>query len=570
MHQQQRLGARIPGGLLLARTRCRRRSVDRRARDFRAGRFRPVARTRGIRINRRVIGYNAPMEEALAGTDAASTSHGRRASLHTAKDIVHSVRRQQITTAALLGEEMHYDDIGRYIKPLESEQVLQRLARLPGDRADRRQQPIQLHPSTGVLVGVDVTNDRAKIAVTDAAYARIAKSEVREKSAPLKMDDPDQALAEIADLVAIALRGTGFDEGQMVIGVGLTLPGPLRREDDLTRVPDSRSVLPDWRGVRVAERLSQLLGAKGVRPPRSEGGSRQIVAVENDASAGALGVFTHALRAYYDSRVAPGTPLDDDRMAELWEALRRKRIEDLVYVRVTHGVGAGVVSKGHLVEGGRGHAGELAHVRCNPTGPICPVCGGLGCLETWCSERALTERLAVVDEEEIQSALERGKGSTADQTAKLLSSERRGGREAPLTHPAVQQAIWDAGWHLGVALSHVCALLNPQLVVLGGAMTETGPFVTSALNAVTRNTIPQLSSDLALMNWRQIYAEQGDSFTPELLGALAKAQDECGDGYYLGPVEDWAADRDSGAGVIFDARCDPPSGGRRRIVPAEG
>jgi predicted NBD/HSP70 family sugar kinase len=478
--------------------------------------------------------------------------------------VVHAVRRHGITTSELLREELHYDDIDRHIKPLVAAGILERMPPMGGGKADHGQRPVQLHPTSGVLVGVDITNDRAQVAVTDAAYNLLNASSYRCRTEPLHMDDPDMALAEVADIVAVALQGTGHDDGRYLVGVGLSLPGPIRRMDDLTRVSASRSVLPAWRGVPVARKLRALLFEREIVPPRGQ--DRPIVAVENDASAGALGVFTQALRAYYDERIADGHSIPSPRMNEHWLTLRNSRIDDLVYVRVTKGIGAGVVSKGHLVEGGRGFAGELAHVRVNPAGPICPSCGGLGCLETWCSERAFTERLSTAGEEEVQDALSRGHG-IGGQTEKLLDSESRGRMPSPATHPAVQQAVWDAGWHLGLALSHVCALLNPKLIVLGGAMTETEAFKRSVLNAIERNTIPQLSSDLVVINWRDIHTDDEQvPYTPELLGALAKVHDECGDGYYLEAVQRWPDEggtkNPKATRVTFDPARDAPTRGR--------
>jgi predicted NBD/HSP70 family sugar kinase len=455
---------------------------------------------------------------------------GRRANPHTSKDIVHAVRRHGITTGELLRDELHYEDVDKHVKPLVKAGVLERLPRFHGV------EPIQLHPESGVLIGVDITNDEAQVAITDAAYGLLEGTVITYGSELLNMKDMEEALASVADLIVVALRGTGAEDGRHVVGVGLSLAGPIRRKEDYTRVSASRAVLASWRDLPIATTLRDLLLERGVVPRDAE--RRPIVAVENDASAGALGVFTQTLRLYYDARLARPGALGQARMQARWDELQQSRIEDLIYVRVTKGLGVGVVSKGHLVEGGSGFAGELAHVRVDPGGPICPSCGGLGCLETWCSERAFTERLREVGEDEVKDAFRfAGLGR---QTNALLQPDGRGGAPAPATHPAVEQAIWDAGWHLGIALSHVCALLNPRLILLGGAMTETKLFNESLIYAIERNTIPLLIENLVVINWRDLVAcDDTTHFTPELLGALAKVHDECGDGYYLDPVQRW-------------------------------
>lgn len=177
---------------------------------------------------------------------------------------------------------------------------------------------------------------------------------------------------------------------------------------------------------------------------------------------------------------------------------------------MTRGIGAGVVLKGHLVSGAKGLAGEIGHVTVETVGPICGSCGR-PCVEARSSEKAFIDRLRPVDDPDIQRAL--NAGSSIGDRVRALLRPLEDDRQTP--HPAIIQALWHAGWHLGVALAHAGSLLNPGWIVLGGAMTETSPF----------KEVP---------DW------QRRKLTPELFGALAKVLDDCGDGYYLEPVHDWA------------------------------
>ena len=98
-------------------------------------------------------------------------------------------------------------------------------------------------------------------------------------------------------------------------------------------------------------------------------------------------------------------------------------------------------------------------------------------------------------------------------------------------------------------------------------MTETEAFKRSVLNAIERNTIPQLSSDLVVINWRDIHTDDEQvPYTPELLGALAKVHDECGDGYYLEAVQRWPDEggtkNPKATRVTFDPARDAPTRGR--------
>lgn len=188
------------------------------------------------------------------------------------------------------------------------------------------------------------------------------------------IDDWKGTLDVIAESVVtqLQLMQTPHD----LMGVGLGLPGPVQRG---TGSPESDHLLSGWKGVPVAAELRQRLIAAGLPDAR--------VVVGNDASCGALGVLTRAIWA--NPAEAP---------------------EDLVYVRVTHGVGMGLVIKGHLVTGADGFAGEIGHVRVDAYGPICTRCGRRGCLEVMASEKVVIDILRGHNWHEKTHACERSAG----------------------------------------------------------------------------------------------------------------------------------------------------------------
>ena len=65
---------------------------------------------------------------------------------------------------------------------------------------------------------------------------------------------------------------------------------------------------------------------------------------------------------------------------------------DLIYIKVSSGIGAGLILNGRLYRGGAGLAGELGHVLVDPDGLVCR-CGNRGCLETLAASGALVELL---------------------------------------------------------------------------------------------------------------------------------------------------------------------------------
>jgi predicted NBD/HSP70 family sugar kinase len=146
-------------------------------------------------------------------------------------------------------------------------------------------------------------------------------------------------------------------------------------------------------------------------------------------------------------------------LAELW--LGERTPKDFLHVSAEIGIGAAVVVAGGLLRGTRGFAGELGHVPVQPEGPACP-CGGRGCLEQYAGEEAVLRA----------AGLELGEDRVG-----LLANRAAEGDEN------VRGALRDAGTALGIALTGAVNLLDPESVVLGGALAGLAPWLLPSLEA---------------------------------------------------------------------------------------
>ncbi|MGW2821160.1 ROK family protein [Streptomyces sp. NPDC001443] len=144
-------------------------------------------------------------------------------------------------------------------------------------------------------------------------------------------------------------------------------------------------------------------------------------------------------------------------LAELW--LGEGTPRDFLHVSAEIGIGAAVVVDGRLLRGTRGFAGELGHVPVRPDGPEC-ACGGRGCLEQYAGEEAVL-RAAGLEPGEDRVGLLAGRAAAGDE--------------------AVRRALRDAGTAFGVALTGAVNLLDPETVVLGGALAGLAPWLLPAL-----------------------------------------------------------------------------------------
>ena len=149
-----------------------------------------------------------------------------------------------------------------------------------------------------------------------------------------------------------------------------------------------------------------------------------------------------------------------------------KSVRSFVWAYVGSGVGAGIVLDGHVFSGTQGFSGEIGHCAVVAEGPLC-ACGMRGCLETLVSGRAVVRA--------AEAALEGGEASALRGVAPLdvaaIAAAARSG-------DALAQRIFaNVGEHLGVGVSYLVNILDPELVVLGGSLLEAGGLVLDGTRA---------------------------------------------------------------------------------------
>ncbi|WP_432936864.1 ROK family transcriptional regulator [Kribbella sp. CA-253562] len=141
---------------------------------------------------------------------------------------------------------------------------------------------------------------------------------------------------------------------------------------------------------------------------------------------------------------------NNTRLAALAEAIwgAGAGLQNVLYLRLSYGVGGGLVLGGHLFSGAGGAAGELGHVSVDRDGPRCR-CGGHGCLERYVSLAAVLEQCGVRRFDEVLRRLSDGDES-------------------------VRRIIATAGTRIGAVLAAACNTVNPETVVIGGELAAAG------------------------------------------------------------------------------------------------
>jgi predicted NBD/HSP70 family sugar kinase len=298
------------------------------------------------------------------------------------------------------------------------------------------------------VVGIDFGHAHVGVAIADTAGEVLAESR---QGADVD-HHADEVLDTSARMTRYLLSQAGVPLSQ-VIAVVAGLPGPV---DPRTRALRPPAILAAWAGRDAGHELATRLG----RPAE----------VANDADLGALG--------------------------ELRYGAGRGR-QDFVYVKASHGVGAGLVLGGRIYRGAAGIAGEIGHTSLPDATEWCR-CGNRGCLETVVSLGPLSRRLARIG---IPPAT-----GGAGWPVSLLQE-----------NALAVRALTEAGRILGRALADLCNCLNPEAVILGGEIGTAGP----PLVAGVRESIDRYAQPAAAEAVQVLAAGLGTR--SELMGAVALA-----------------------------------------------
>jgi predicted NBD/HSP70 family sugar kinase len=164
-----------------------------------------------------------------------------------------------------------------------------------------------------------------------------------------------------------------------------------------------------------------------------------------------------------------------------------------VWVYVGSGIGTGIVINGQIFHGLSGFTGELGHCQVLDDGPVCG-CGRHGCLETVASTMALVHAAEAALETDRSSVLAEHKGKL--DMATIVAAASQGDAVA-------SRILEQASEYLGRGLSYLLNILNPEMIILGGPITEAGePFLREVRASVARHSlvphgVPVVSSTLA-------------------------------------------------------------------------
>jgi glucokinase len=154
-------------------------------------------------------------------------------------------------------------------------------------------------------------------------------------------------------------------------------------------------------------------------------------------------------------------------LGELYYGAARNA-RNFIYITISTGIGGGVVIDGNIYTGAIGIAGEVGHMTIDDNGPTCN-CGNRGCWETLASGTALTRAAKLRISKRVKtSILEYAQGSIDNVTPQVIHSAAEKGDKV------AKELIAQTGYYVGVGLANLINIFNPELIVVGGGLSNIG------------------------------------------------------------------------------------------------
>lgn len=271
-----------------------------------------------------------------------------------------------------------------------------------------------------LFVGVDLGGTSIRAGVVDNK-GEVLALEKRKTHPDLGLDG---VFDRLAGAIERAIKAAGV-KARDLGGVGVGVPGPVDQATGVVRV--AVNLGKDWKNVPLAERLTDRLG----RP----------AFIDNDVRVGALGEHRHGAG---------------------------RGLQDMVAVFVGTGIGGGIILDGQLRAGFRGGAGEVGHTVVNGNDGVLDAHGQPGAVEPLASrtgmQRQVLERVA------------QGRASVVPELMESLGGGRLTSRviyEAVRQKDPVMLEVLAIAQHtLGVLAGNLVNILDPEMIVFGGGVTE--------------------------------------------------------------------------------------------------
>jgi len=329
----------------------------------------------------------------------------------------------------------------------------------------RRSKTFSLNGKLGLVAGVDIGATSIDLGIADFS----GKLLVRNADPATIKDGPIKILGRACSLLEKMLKENNLSPEKMN-GIGIGVPGPV---DFSVGTLVSPPIMPGWDCYPIIQTVQQWFPFANV-------------VVDNDVNVMALGEINQGAG---------------------------RGVDNLFFVKIGTGIGAGIICEGKIYRGSSGCAGDIGHIAVNKSGPLCH-CGNKGCLETVAAGPAIAERSLM--------AAQAGKSPILlkhyEKNGNILRAEDVGDAAREGDALAIE-IIRESGQFVGDVLAGLVNFYNPEMIVIGGGVSNLGNLLLSSI----RQTVLHRSLPLATRDLQIVFSEIGPD--AGVIGAVNLAMD---------------------------------------------
>lgn len=328
----------------------------------------------------------------------------------------------------------------------------------------RRSKTFSLNGKLGFVAGVDIGATSIDLCIADFSCKLI----VRYAEPANVKDGPIKILGRVCSLLENMLKENNLSPEKMS-GIGIGVPGPV---DFSVGALVSPPIMPGWDCYPIIQTMQQWFASANV-------------VVDNDVNLMALGEMNQGAG---------------------------KGADNLIFVKIGTGIGAGIICEGKIYRGSSGCAGDIGHIDVNQSGSICH-CGNQGCLESVAAGPAIAERSLMAAQAGKSPLLLKQYEMNGILRAEDIGDAAREGDALAM------EVIRESGQFIGEVLAGLVNFYNPEMIVIGGGVSNLGNLLLSSIRqTILRRSLPLATRDLYI-----VFSEIGPD--AGVIGAVNLAMD---------------------------------------------
>ncbi len=292
-------------------------------------------------------------------------------------------------------------------------------------------------------IGIDIGGTFIKAGVVDNKGNIIKKEQIPTRGEEGKRE---VVLSQIENAIDFCFKG---EDKKEIKGIGIGTPGLVDNNGIVYEAPN----LPGWDNLPLREIIEKKYNIKTI--------------VENDVNTIAWGEYLFGAG---------------------------KGSNTMICITLGTGVGGGIVKDGKLLRGGKYSAIEIGHITIDYKGPKCK-CGNYGCIERFVGRDYIVERaVKAINEGKKTKILELVDGKIENITPKIISQAYKEGDE-------VAKNIWiEVGVCIGAMFTSLVNLLNPDVIVIGGGISQAGEILFETIrNTIRERAMKKLSENVKVV-----------------------------------------------------------------------